>query len=120
MKKRLIALILVIILCMSLTACGTDYKKLGYDYMKQSMAEQYPNGIDDDVKVSIAFGAALFGRETLYNLAYAEIDGMSKDGLKDTFEGKDISDDEFTAFKEGCKEYMKEFYDEAIPATSEQ
>jgi hypothetical protein len=120
MKKRLIALILVIVLCISLTSCGTDYKKLGYDYMKQSTAEQYPNGIDDDTKASFAMGAALFGRDSLCALVYAEIDGLSKDELKDTFDGKDISDDEFETFKEGCKEYMKEFLDEVIPDTSEQ
>lgn len=120
MKKRLIALILIIVLCISLSSCGTDYKKLGYDYMKQSTVEQYPNGIDDDTKASFAMGVALFGRDNLCSLVYAEIDGLLKDDLKDVFDGKDISDDEFKAFKEGCKEYMKEFLDEAIPATSEQ
>lgn len=120
MKKRFIALILIIVLCISLASCGTDYKKLGYDYMKQSTAEQYPNGIDDDTKASFAMGVALFGRDNLCALVYAEIDNLSKDDLKGTFGGKDISDDEFEAFKEGCKEYMNEFLDEAIPTTSEK
>lgn len=51
---------------------------------------------------------------------YDKLTAFMKDDLKDVFDGKDISDDEFKAFKEGCKEYMKEFLDEAIPTTSEK
>ena len=120
MKKRLIALILIIVLCVSLTSCGTDYKKLGYNYMKEQMAEEYPDGLDDDTKSSIAIGAALFGYDNLYTLLGASVDEISKDDVKEVLKGKDISDEEFEAFKEGCKEYMKDFLEEVIPATSEQ
>ena len=114
MKKRLIALALVIVLCFSLAGCGTDYKKLGYDYMKQSMAEEYPNGLDDATKSSIAMGVALFGYDNLYALTCASVDQLTKDDLSEALKEKDISDEDFVLFKEGCKEYIKDFFAEAL------
>lgn len=114
MKKRLIALALVIVLCFSLAGCGIDYKQLGYDYMKQSMAEEYPNGLDDEEKSSIAMGAALFGYDNLYALTCATVDQLTKGDLNETLNGKDISDEDFALFKEGCKEYIEDFLAEAI------
>lgn len=120
MKKRLMALILIIVLCISLASCGTDYKKLGYNYMKEQMAEEYPDGIDDNMKSSIILGAALLGSDNLYALIGGSVDNISKDDVKEVLNGKDISDDDLEKFKEGCKEYMNEFLAEVIPTTSEQ
>ena len=64
--KRCIAVILTIILCFTLVACGMDYEEKGYTDAKEIIdarsAELWPDGVvDDDTQLGFRFLIALGG-----------------------------------------------------------
>lgn len=118
MKKKLIALSLILILAFSCVACGVDYEKKGYEDMKAQIALEEAQSIaeqgETNYRASMQLAISLFGRDIInmaFNIDPAELTGGDYDNM--TTEQK-------TEYLNGAKRAMDEWIDTFVVATDTQ
>lgn len=109
MKKKLVALFLILILVFSCAACGVDYEKKGYEDMKAEIALEEAESIaeqgESNYRASMQLAVSLFGRDIIniaFNINPADLTGGDYDNM--TTEQK-------TEYLNGAKRAMDEWID---------
>lgn len=111
MKNIFVALFLVVVVIISLAACGVDYEAKGYKDMKSELAKMEAEAIaeqgEEAYRATMQLAVALFGRDiiNLADIDPAELTGGGYDKL--TTEQK-------TDYLNGAKRAVEEWIDKFV------
>ncbi len=113
MKKRFIAIILIALICVSLTGCGTDYKQLGYDTMNRLFAGE-AGATAEEIKDDFSFLVSTLGYDCVYSELESTIDSLTANDFIEVLETLDIhldniSDSNLVLMKDGAKECLRDY-----------
>lgn len=115
MKKRFIAITLIVLICVSIAGCGkTDYKQVGYDAVKQALSGKGSDSSAEEIEEAFSYLISIYGADFISSEMNSGIDGMTADEFIEAFAQldiniKSISDDNLVLIKEGAKECLQDY-----------